>query len=337
MKNKYIILIVGVVVFAFIGLFVWWRLQPTPKYLGPIEKIRLVVSSSVPDLSTLIWIADSEGYFKTEGLDVNISQETTGLIAQEKVATGSADIATTSDFAFVSDSFIYNNLRIIASIDQANVIDVVARKDRGISSPSDLKGKRIGLPFKLVQQYFFGQFLVSNGISPTQVTIIDTPVVDQKQAILSGNVDAVVVIDPTAYEIKTSLGEKYVSWSAQSGQDFDWPLVSSDLFVKNHPQAVDRFLQSIILAHNFLLANPEKSKQFIENKFGFSSNYINQNWPKHKFEVNLDQDLLVNMENEARFMIMNNITKQILVPNYLNYIYFDALTRVAPDSVSIVH
>jgi NitT/TauT family transport system substrate-binding protein len=42
------------------------------------------------------------------------------------------------------------------------------------------------------------------------------------------------------------------------------------------------------------------------------------------------------MEDEARWMIKNNLTTEKTVPDFLDYIYVDGLEAVKPEVVSIV-
>ena len=190
---------------------------------------------------------------------------------------------------------------------------------------------------KLAPEFFFSEFLISKNLLQSQLSIIDTPVTDQQKAIVSGKVDAVAAIDPTAYNIKIALGEKGIDWPAQETQDVSWLVISTDQYLKMHSEAAQRFLKSLLLAENFVKGNPEKSKEIMENRFAFSQNFIKQNWPKHKFNVILSQFLITILENEARWTIQNKLTINTKIPNYLNFIYFDALTKIKPEAVTIIH
>lgn len=305
MKGKLIVFIVAI--FAVAVVYIVWRQQM------PMEKIRLATSKSGVELSSLIWIANDRGYFKKEGLEVEITPEENGQIAQEKAAAGNADLATASEFTFVSDSFEINNLRIIANIDQAKIVYLVARKDSKINAPSDLKGKKIGITLKSPSEFYLGQFLTFNNILSSQVKIIDIPVTQMQADIISGKVDAVIVNDPFANNIKTALGENGIDWLVLGNQGVSWLVVSNGQFLKTHPQAVERFLSALVLA--------EKSQL--------------PDLPKHNFTVTLTQSLLVNMENEARWRIANKLTDKTLIPNYLDIIYTDALRKIKPEAVTL--
>ena len=339
MDKKIGISILAIVIIAALFGLVWWHgtLVSTTPYTGPVEKIRLVTSTSGPDLSSLIWIAEAQGYFSDEGLDITFTEEATGVQAQEKVASGQADIATDSDFGFVGDSFTLGNLRILASIDQSRVVDVVARRDSGIDVPSDLTGKKIGVTSGIAPEFFFNGFLVAHGISPSQVDMINIPVVDLKEAIIRGTVDAVATIDPASYDTKKALGANGISWSAQPDQTFSWFVISSDQFLKAHPEAATRFLESLVSAERFLKANPDTCKQIIRDRLAENRDYFDQNWPKHTFAIALDQSSLVALEDEARWIIATKFASTTVMPDYLNFMYFDALTEAKPEAVTIIH
>ena len=339
MTKKNIILILVIVIVAIGGSVLLWQSgqKPPAKYTGPVEKIRFAGSKAGIELNSLVWIAEEKGYFKDQGLDVEITQEVNGPAAQEKVSAGSADIAGTSDFAFVSDSFNLNNLKILTCIDHAKVVDVVARKDSGISVPSDLVGKKIGVTFKTAAEFFLGNFLITNNILANQISAVNMLMVDEPDAIANGKVDAVITNDPYVYDSKNALGENGIDWPAQGEQDVFWIVVGNEQFLKNHPKTTERFIVSLLSAENFIKANSEKSRQIVKEKFALSQNYIEQNWPKHDFKLDFPQSLLVIIEDEARWAIDNKITNKTEIPDYLNFLYLDALEKINPEAMTVIH
>ena len=60
-------------------------------------------------------------------------------------------------------------------------------------------------------------------------------------------------------------------------------------------------------------------------------------WARNEFSLSLEQSLIAAMENEARWMIKNNLTGRTMVPDFINYIYFNGLTTVKPEAVNIIH
>jgi NitT/TauT family transport system substrate-binding protein len=46
--------------------------------------------------------------------------------------------------------------------------------------------------------------------------------------------------------------------------------------------------------------------------------------------------MLITMEDQARWRMGNNLTDKTEVPNYLDYIYIDALEEVKPEAIGII-
>jgi NitT/TauT family transport system substrate-binding protein len=42
------------------------------------------------------------------------------------------------------------------------------------------------------------------------------------------------------------------------------------------------------------------------------------------------------MEDEARWMIKNNLTRERAIPDFTNYIYLDGLKAIKPEVVNII-
>jgi NitT/TauT family transport system substrate-binding protein len=58
---------------------------------------------------------------------------------------------------------------------------------------------------------------------------------------------------------------------------------------------------------------------------GMDRSQLAELWDIYNFKITLGQSLLVTLEDQARWAIENELTDKTEVPNYLNYIYYDAL------------
>jgi NitT/TauT family transport system substrate-binding protein len=59
------------------------------------------------------------------------------------------------------------------------------------------------------------------------------------------------------------------------------------------------------------------------NKLNYTTDYLNSVWPNHKFTLTLDQTLVLIMEDEARWLIANNLSNATSIPNFKNYLFED--------------
>ena len=121
------------------------------------EKLRIAI---YPDtVSALIYIAQEQGFFKRHGLDVSFEDYQTGVLAVNGLTAGKADAATATEFVLAIQGFKREDLRVIAAISFSDSMEVVARRDRGIKNPEDLKGKIVGVPKTTIAEFFLNAFL----------------------------------------------------------------------------------------------------------------------------------------------------------------------------------
>ena len=155
-------------------------------------------------------------------------------------------------------------------------------------------------------------------------------------AIAKGDVDAVVAWEPFVSQIRKQQTSGIVSWSVQSGQALYAILICRNDWIKNHPELVKRVLNSLAQAEEYVALQPTKAKAILKKQYQHDDAYVARIWPEHQFSLSLDQSLITAMEDEARWMIKNNLTTEKKVPDFVNYIYIDGLKAVKPEAVNII-
>jgi len=281
-------------------------------------------------------LAEENGYFKENGLDAEIHTYDTAPVAVTALLAGEVDVAIASDFTGVRNIFTNDNLRILTQVSSQEVLQLIGRKDKGISTEADLKGKRIGITRKSVGEFFLGQFLTFNDLNLQDVVIVDLPTADLVSHLESGDIDAAVLYDPFAYNLKKELGDKLVAWSAQKNQKVFSVDYTTAGFISAHGEVLERYLRSLVEAEKYVTDNQAAAKSFIAKRFNYDDAYIEYIWPKINIAVGLDQALILTMEGEARWSIANKLTDKISVPNYTNYVYFGPLEKLKPEAITIV-
>ena len=301
----------------------------------PVEELTIGVFRGV--FSSLIWIADSQGYFPNNGLEVTIQDEyETGIAPVRDAIDGIVDIASAVEFVLVSVSFDNKNSKAISTIDLADAIELVARRDRGITRPTDLRGKRIAIPKNTQAEFFLGRFLTFNDLSLDDVDIIGMGPSELVDAIVAGTIDAAMIWEPNVFEISNELGNNLITFPGQSGRDFYFLMVATNEVITARPEAIARFLNALVQAENFVKRSPEKAKDIVTKRLDVEEDYVASVWPKNDFTTSLPQSLIVAMDDEARWRIANNLTDQTVIPNYLDYIYLDGLETLKPEAVTII-
>ena len=97
------------------------------------EPERIDVAYSPFESTALVWIAEDQGLFSENHVEVVFHKYDTGAAALAGVLDGEAGIAVgTGEFPMASQVLLGNSPRAIASIARSELIGIVARKDRGI-------------------------------------------------------------------------------------------------------------------------------------------------------------------------------------------------------------
>lgn len=316
-----------------VGSYYWLGQKPTV----PVEKINFGVEQSL--LPAMVWVAERNGYFQEEGLDVNIKGFDSGRSAMSAMLDEGAelDMVTVAQTPFVFNSFKRDDYAIIAvMVFSNNDVKVVGRKDRGIEAPSDLRGKRVGVTKGSTGHYVISLFLSKHGLTLSDVELVDLKATELPEALAAGKVDAICSWEPHVWKAKKLLGKNAKEFLEPDIFREDFYFVVKKDFIKNHPEALKRFMKAMGKAETFIGSNREEAMTIVSERLKIDREFIVSAWPDYSYQLLLDQTVLMTLELEARWAIKNKFTDKAKVPNYLNFIYQDALKAVKPEAVTII-
>lgn len=295
----------------------------------------IIIRTTVQELAGLIYIAEDEGFFAGNGLNVTIHYCDTGLACIEGMAEGMAEIAASSEYPVVGTALEQENISVIAVIDKYQGQYIVGRKDRGVETIADLHGKKIGVARGTITEFYLGRFLYLNNISLQDITFVDTRPSEYADTIGNDSVDAIIVPQVYLTPIEEQLGSNAVIWEAQSNQNAFGVLTCRDDWTYSHPETINKLLRSIAQAESYALNYPVESKAILQKRLNYTEEYMAANWPLHQYSLALDMSLVTAMEDEGRWMIKNNLTNATTLPDFTNYIYTEGLEKVKPEAVNI--
>lgn len=310
--------------------------KPAPKHTGPLEKITLAYSTAPNAL--LVQLALAKGFFAEEGLDVTPHSHAFGKLALAEVVAGKADIATVGDTPIVFAVMNGEKITTLATIQTSNKSEaVVARRDRGITKPADLNGKNIGVTLGTTADFFVDTLLLAHGVTRKQVTLIDMRPDEMAAALDQGTVDAVSAFDPTVQQLEKRLGEHGIVFFDESLYTETFCVAGTQEYVQKNPDAVKKFLRAIIKAETFAQQHNAEARVRVAAFINLDKTLLDEVWNIVTLRVTLDQALLVDFEDQSRWVLKNRLSTGTKMPNYLDYIYINGLKAVKPEAVTIVH
>src|SRR5437899_7176308 len=231
---------------AFLGV----ALFPPTTLNAQIQKIRIAYSSRSNTITPL-YIAASKGFFREEGLEVELIQVSPRLGA---MAVMNGDVSFTTSFVSTFRGILQGlPLKVILIALKKGMYFLVVRPE--IKDIQDLKGKKLGVAtVRGTDQLVAEELLRSKGFNPGLVqhlVIVETPL--RAQALASGAVQAVSV-SPPYDRILQQMGYKVLAGPPEVGMPASG-LFTSDRLLRENPQMVKRTLRALMRANRFIADN----------------------------------------------------------------------------------
>jgi len=323
-----------------LGLIFLWRFTVLERW-GLMEHKKLTVRLAIPlqPSSALALIAHKKGYFSKEGLKVIVKNYPSGkralhegLIAQE------VDVAFTADVPFVLESFRSGTYQLVATTGVSDSIQrIIARKDSGITTPSDLKGKRAATQRGSAVHYFLYLFLLHTGMNSDDIILSFKKAEELPLALAEAHIDAFSMREPYIEQAKNLLGEEAVIFKRPGTYLSYECFIASGQYIDAHPEVIRRIVRALILAEDFSREHASASQEIVSEALGVSSASLDAFWAAFAPVVSLGQDVFVGFEDIARWAIAEEIVAADSVPNYLEFIHCQALEEIKPEAVTFIH
>lgn len=233
-----------------------------------------------PDHAPLI-IAKQEGFFKEQGLDVDLIGPADPTDPSKLVAAEKADIGISYEPQFMQQVDQGLPLVAIGTLIDKPLNCLVTLKESGISQIKELKNKRIGSSTGGgLTSIMLDKMLSRNGFTQNDVEVVNVKY-NLTQALLSGKVDAVTGMNRN-FEVPQLefTGHKVnVFFPEENGI----PNYSELIFVINkknlHDPRYPKFLAALKKAVAYLDTHPEKAWQDFTKLYPESNNTVNrQSW-----------------------------------------------------------
>jgi NitT/TauT family transport system substrate-binding protein len=333
MKN-HVAAAVIIAVILLVGAVTWYVFSSPKQPPGVPEMVTIGVRHA--EANALIYIAEDQGFFTRNGISVVMREYPTKLQAFNAMVNGDVDAAVISEYPVVASVFRHENISVIGSTSRFQDQYLVGRKDRGIYHGMDLKGKTIGVPLGTIGEFYLGRFLSLNGVNRNDVTFKNIPFLQAADSISNGSVDAVVIFDGAPRSAEILSGDMGTVWPVQAGQASYDLLTSRNDWIAGHPGTVTKFLSSLVEAGEYMENNPDEGRAIVRKRLNRPASELATIWPRFQFSLTLDQSLVTAMEDEARWMIANNLTEEKKVPDFRKFINTKGLEEVKPGAVRII-
>ena len=233
---------------------------------GAVEKPKLTLAVGGKNLLYYLplTIAETQGYFKAEGLDVTIADFAGGSRALQALVGGSADVVSGAFEHTINMQVKGQRLRAFVLQGRAPqiVLGVNPKTMPGFKSIAELKGKKLGVTAPGSSTNVLANFVLAKaGLKPGDVSIIGVGAGSGAVAAMrAGQIDAISNLDPVITLLLRSGDLKVVSDTrvvAEADRVFGGPmpagcLYTQQAFIDKYPQTTQALANAMVKADRWI-------------------------------------------------------------------------------------
>ena len=272
-----------------------------------------------------VWAATRNGIFKKHGLDVTLVEVPLSTQAVSVLQSRSVDIMLQIPGTMMVAKERGFDIALVGQNETAGTKAPVSNAilvptNSPIKTIADLKGKRVATASPRGQSFAAMKDLFEkNGISAKDVQLMEVPFSSQADLLKSGNVDAVVALDPYTTQIIQGGFGRPLSWYMIETVP-DQPVGSwwtTRPWALEHKDLIKAFQAAVKETHDLFNADVEGSKKLVAEYSGLKLDLVKQMPPiswKSTIDTKVWQDFLDMMTRQGE------LTKSHKASEYFEFI-----------------
>jgi putative hydroxymethylpyrimidine transport system substrate-binding protein len=226
-----------------------------------LQKVSLMLDWYPNAVHSFLYTAQEKGYFKEQGLDVNIQMPADTNDPLKLVAAGKVDMAISYQPEVLVARGENIPVKSFAALVRHPLNQLMVPADSAIQSPKDLAGKTVGYPSIPLDEAIVQTMVKADGGDASKVKMVDVgwdliPAMAAKRTngLIGGYINhEKLLLDKEGHPMRTL-----------NPADFGVPdyyelvLVGSDKELKNNPKVFKKFMAAITKGQKFVAEHPEE-------------------------------------------------------------------------------
>jgi ABC-type nitrate/sulfonate/bicarbonate transport system substrate-binding protein len=223
-----------------------------------------------PTFGGSVILAQDNGYFRDEGLNVDLKFFATGVAQKEPLVSGQIAVGVGSVQVWMTMRAAGAPISVIArstDVSQANQLIV----NNKIKQPKDLEGKKIGYLKGTSLDAFYRRFCEEYGVDTKKIEALNMSEPEMVASLLQGHVDAIFIsgiLGPATVKKGAAVGARLMHTTATSwltGKPepkrllrINILLMANEEFARKNPNTMAAFLRAVARANDEIHKNPNQ-------------------------------------------------------------------------------
>ncbi len=298
-------------------------------------------SSRDLQLGAQLGIAMHKGFFKEEGLDIQVAYFTSGAEMTSALAAGQLQLGSFGDFPTVNMIAGDLPVKIITGVAEISGTQQLVVAE-GVNQPEDLKGKKIALTVGSSAESLFAATLNHFGVPLDSVEVLNMSAPEQVAAMARGDVDGITVWQPYVLRAKTQANGHAMISALQSfipGKEgpLDYYAAYSVLVVRTewldeNPNTMLKVLRAMKKAQDYINANKDDTAKTMEKDMRAPAKDLRVFLDENVYDMGIDAKFVRTLNKTVGFM--HKVGKIKSKPSVESFIDDSYLKQVLPDRVS---
>jgi ABC-type nitrate/sulfonate/bicarbonate transport system substrate-binding protein len=274
--------------------------------------------------------------FKAEGITVDMQLFPDGNSAMESLLNGDSDIVSTMTTPVALNAFQRKGFKVIAAIDHGKFHASIAKRKVLDHHPrTDWSNHTIGVTRHTSGEYFMYSYLSLHEVSWNNMNVAYGKGPELKRFFLNDSIDIMFSWNPYVEETREQYPDSLVELGKNHLVPASWMIVCDSVFLAEHRPAVRTFLRATKKGLEKAKTSKEtaiRNHQSILHQGGYHAGTIHPEMIE-RMDISLDEELVLDLENQAQWLMDMNYVSDTRVPDFSRLICPDPLRSI--DSLQV--
>jgi ABC-type nitrate/sulfonate/bicarbonate transport system substrate-binding protein len=303
--------------------------------LGAAEPAKMTIATGVDPGFSIFYVAKLGGFLERNGLDVDLRTGPSGGAMVPLLISNASNASMSAALAGINNHLKDPDIVAVAQmLRYERWFGIVAKND--VKSLADLKNRKVAITLGNASESFWYDALKHAKLNPDEFksSMVNIEAPEMVAAIERGNVQAFAAWEPWLSRTVLSVpNTKVLVDDIGRIQDVGFIYMNRKWIEANRDTAV-RFMKAMKEANDFILKEPEKTKEMIGKMLNLPKNLLDSMLPKVTFTLVLGPDSL----EVTRRIVDQQISQGRAKPGqfvYGKWFYPDLLRAVDPAAVTL--